>query len=411
MKRLSIFLAAIMACTVSFAVDFKKVTTAPTDWSGEYLLVYENSESEAFVWNGVDAEAAYDKMAIADGKITANASTVTIKIASMEGGFSLSLNGGTNNGKYVGQQSDKNGFVLNASALVNTIAKTEEGVDIVSAKAHIRFNNATTNGNRFRYYKSSSYTKQQPVQLYKKVSGVEIPATGIALDKTALELTQYESATLKATLTPADATTDVVWKSSDEKVATVANGVVTAVGEGTATITAAAGELTATCAVTVKEVTPITCAEAVEIAKKVSGNNVAAEGGKYVIRGYVTKLAYTPAEDMEKHGNYSAWMADTKDGGEVFMAYQAKPVDGKTIATVGDYVEVVGDITKYTDKDNNTTYETMGKGNATIKVIGGATAVEEVEVAPAKAVKVVENGQLIIIRDGVRYNAVGAVME
>ena len=92
------------------------------------------------------------------------------------------------------------------------------------------------------------------------------------------------------------------------------------------------------------------------------------------------------------------------------MAYQVKPVDDKTIAAVGDFVEVIGDITKYT-KDNNTTYETMGRGNATINVIGDATAVEDVTLNAAKAVKVVENGQLVIIRDGVRYNAVGAVIE
>ena len=60
--------------------------------------------------------------------------------------------------------------------------------------------------------------------------------------------------TLKVTFTPDDTTeTTVMWSSSDETVATVdENGVVTAVGPGTATITATTlNGLTATCEVTV----------------------------------------------------------------------------------------------------------------------------------------------------------------
>ena len=41
---------------------------------------------------------------------------------------------------------------------------------------------------------------------------------------------------------------------------------------------------------------------------------------------------------------------------------------------------------------------------------GGATAVDVQEVAP-KVSKTIENGQIVIIRDGVKYNVVGAVIE
>ena len=90
----------------------------------------------------------------------------------------------------------------------------------------------------------------------------EIDATGISLDQNALTLTEGETATLKATLTPEGATTTVTWTSSNEKVATVSNGKVTAEGAGTATITAKAGELTATCDVTVNAAPTLTCAQA-----------------------------------------------------------------------------------------------------------------------------------------------------
>lgn len=63
---------------------------------------------------------------------------------------------------------------------------------------------------------------------------------------------QYpENVTLTATVSPEDA--EITWSSSDETVATVENGVVTAVGAGETTITASAGNVSAECKVTVSE--------------------------------------------------------------------------------------------------------------------------------------------------------------
>lgn len=91
----------------------------------------------------------------------------------------------------------------------------------------------------------------------------DIAVTGVTLDQEAVELEIGATATLKATVTPEDATDKTVtWTSSDEAVATVKDGVVTAVKAGTATITAKAGEFEATCVVTVKpEKIPVTSIE------------------------------------------------------------------------------------------------------------------------------------------------------
>ena len=82
-----------------------------------------------------------------------------------------------------------------------------------------------------------------------------VDVTGVTLNKTELSLTVGESATLTATLTPANATVKTVtWRSSDALVITVKNGVVTAVGVGTATVTVTTSNgKTAICTVTVKE--------------------------------------------------------------------------------------------------------------------------------------------------------------
>lgn len=78
-----------------------------------------------------------------------------------------------------------------------------------------------------------------------------IPATGITLDKSTLSFTDSASQTLVATVEPSDTTDKVVWTSNAESVATVANGVVKPVSNGSATITATCGSVLATCSVTV----------------------------------------------------------------------------------------------------------------------------------------------------------------
>ena len=78
--------------------------------------------------------------------------------------------------------------------------------------------------------------------------------TGISLDKPTLSLKNGEKATLTATVYPDSASDkNVLWTTSDPKVASVTDGVVTATGKGTATITAIAedGKMLASCAVTV----------------------------------------------------------------------------------------------------------------------------------------------------------------
>lgn len=83
----------------------------------------------------------------------------------------------------------------------------------------------------------------------------------LSLDKTAMTLTRGESGMLVATIEPENAEDkSVVWSSSDESVATVDEGRITAVAVGRATITARAAAFTATCEVTVEGI-PVTQVE------------------------------------------------------------------------------------------------------------------------------------------------------
>lgn len=156
---------------------YVKVTEELTDWSGEYLIVYENEVGNlAFDGSLTTLDAAQNTIAVSitnntiEANTTTDASMFTITALS-EGGYSIQ----SASGYYIGQTSNNNGMATSQeTAYANTISINDNSATIVSGGAYLRYNNAS-NQNRFRYYKSSSYTGQQAIQLYKKVSEEVIP--------------------------------------------------------------------------------------------------------------------------------------------------------------------------------------------------------------------------------------------
>lgn len=79
-----------------------------------------------------------------------------------------------------------------------------------------------------------------------------VPVQNVALSKSTLTLTEGDSETLTATVSPSNATDKTVtWTVSPSGYATVSGGVVKAVKAGSCTVTATAGGKSASCAVTV----------------------------------------------------------------------------------------------------------------------------------------------------------------
>lgn len=84
--------------------------------------------------------------------------------------------------------------------------------------------------------------------------GTTVSVTGVSLNKNSTSITVGGAETLEATVAPSNATNQgVTWSTSNSSIATVANGTVRGVAEGTATITVTTsdGGFTATCTVTV----------------------------------------------------------------------------------------------------------------------------------------------------------------
>lgn len=98
---------------------------------------------------------------------------------------------------------------------------------------------------------------QQLIDDFKSAWEITIEATKITLDKTILSFDVAVSQTLTATVEPSGTTEKVVWHSSNESIATVVNGVVNPISNGSCTITATCGKVSASCEVTVDVETAI----------------------------------------------------------------------------------------------------------------------------------------------------------
>lgn len=116
-----------------------------------------------------------------------------------------------------------------------------------------------------------------------------VPSTGIVLSSNSMSVTSSAPFKLMATVSPSDSTDVVKWTTSDPNVATVTNGTVTPVGDGTAVITATAGDVSDTC--TLNVTLPVTYTVTSTLGDGLSLSNSAAkvdENGSYTTEIVIT---------------------------------------------------------------------------------------------------------------------------
>lgn len=178
MKIFTDFLRQISLCFVlffafSFSVFgavYEKVTSTPSDWSGQYLIVYE---AAGLAFDGsrttLDAVSNAKTIKLSNSQISINEDNFYFTIAKSGSNYTIK----SASGYYIGQTSDANGLKSNKTTTYsNAISLNNDGsVNLVSEKAYLRYN-AASGQYRFRYYKSSSYTGQKAICLYKLVEDI-----------------------------------------------------------------------------------------------------------------------------------------------------------------------------------------------------------------------------------------------
>ncbi|MBQ8756764.1 MAG: hypothetical protein IJZ48_00765 [Oscillospiraceae bacterium] len=146
--------------------SYKKVTSTPEDWSGEYLIVYEEGSQ---IFDGsrtsLDGTSNYQSVTISNESIADDdLSRYQFTIAPMDTGYSVQAA----SGKYIGKDSYANGLNSLSDPELHTITMDTEGnVNLEAAGGVVLRYNNTSGQYRFRYYKSG----QQPIALYKKTGG------------------------------------------------------------------------------------------------------------------------------------------------------------------------------------------------------------------------------------------------
>lgn len=114
----------------------------------------------------------------------------------------------------------------------------------------VTFNVTGSSDNGYGFSQPAYFAYDDVAVRFEKAAAV-VPATGVTLDKTTLNLMTGETAVLTAAAQPENTTDTLTWTTGNEAVATVADGVVTAVGAGSTVITATCGSVKAECTVTV----------------------------------------------------------------------------------------------------------------------------------------------------------------
>ncbi len=216
--------------------SYVKVTSTASLTSGQYLIVYEEG-SVVFDGSLTTLDATGNTQSVSISNNTIAATTAINGYAFTYDATSKTLKSAS--GYYIGQTSDANGLASSTSSTyTNTITIDENGnADIVSSSAHLRYNNGNEQ-NRFRYYKSSSYTGQQAIQLYKFVEGVKADPIFNGLADVSVDWGSTLTLTKGTTGTPNIVTNgDVTLSSLNEDVVSVSGLTITPVAVGTTMIT------------------------------------------------------------------------------------------------------------------------------------------------------------------------------
>ena len=221
---------------------YTKVTTAPADWSGTYVIVADDSNVAFTGQSGSNNYGGYAAVTITNGTVTGNFSDYEVLIEKSGDYYTMKH---VSSGKYLGWNSGNNLHFSTDEPTTNAFKWNLSTSSILNASDNARKLQYNSSSPRFACYTSS----QKVAYLYLKESvSPTTVATTTTIDASGITNTDVYTGTAAGSLTATVTETEsenavsgatVTWTSSKENVATIdENGVVTLVAAGTTTITA-----------------------------------------------------------------------------------------------------------------------------------------------------------------------------
>lgn len=186
MKRCILCLFLLGSLLSLYSTTYTRVGSKQEDWSGTYLIVYEKSATQAYVWNCDDASKNFTSV-----NMTTNGQIVSDNLGAYEvqlnkegsGQYGIKVISGDNQG-YIGSKAKNNGITFGLNGAQVFTLESQSPCVIIKTNSGTQQLLFLSSDNRFRIYYNKDKkwgTEYKQVSLYKVGDG-PVPPAGNALD-------------------------------------------------------------------------------------------------------------------------------------------------------------------------------------------------------------------------------------
>ena len=213
----------------------------------------------------------------------------------------------------VGETVQLEYIILPSNATDKTVTWSSEN-DIIASVSQSGLVTAHSEGSAL-ITATTSNSQTATAEIVVSAVGEVIEVTGITLSDETLSLNVGDTKTITATITPSDATIkSVTWLSSNDNIATVVNGKVTALQTGDVTIRATSQgntDIYAECAVNIKEATTLTSVRDGLVGEFNFANLTGTDTEVYALNDETKKITFSGFSDIEAAKTNIGLSADT----------------------------------------------------------------------------------------------------
>ncbi len=337
----------------------------------KHTLNPENATNKNVTWSGNNYVNVTGQGLVTAKKVTGD-NPVDITVTTQEGNFTATC-------KVTVTAADKTELetaITEAESAKTDIAVSTDGSDVEPTKKWVTqsemdsFDNAITDAETVK--NNNNATAEQITEAITALNGAKeafvkaqkagtketvVKVDSVTLNNSSLTLTVDETATLTATVTPENATNkEIKWESNNQSIATVdENGTVTAVGEGTATITATADGVKAECTVTVNKAKPTVTGVVIN---GVQDNGLVEKNGTLTMSATVNMSDNTTNNNVKwSSGNNGVATIDETSGVVTFVGTGSVTFTAKAVADESKTASVTINVYEVTVAENTTLTE------------------------------------------------------